>query len=448
MTLNSTNIAIIRRLLGGRNSRPLKSILLKIEASDLAKLFSLLKDHEIRTYIDALMSIDKASDTLKNLPEPQLVKILKKIESPKLVALLTFCPEDDAAFFLDLLDDSKETLLARIPEKRRRRLNQLLSYPEDSAGRAMITKVFSLPIELTAQEAIDELRKRHREEAIYYVYCVDEEKRLVGVASLRALVTAPPETRLKDLVKTEVVAVHATTLAQDVAKLVQHYDLIAIPVIDENKALIGIITVDDVLDIVQEQATADIYASAGLQEDDRVYSPLRFSFKNRLPWMLLNLVLASLVSSIVSFFEATMSQLIVLATLNNIVAGIGGNTAIQTLTVVTRGIATGDFSFISYRKAILKELLVGVSLGVLIGACAGLIVYFWRQSAMVGIIICISMILNSFVASTMGAIIPIVLKKLNWDPASGSGVLVTFITDSFGFFSFLGIATIGLKYFS
>ena len=163
--------------------------------------------------------------------------------------------------------------------------------------------------------------------------------------------------------------------------------------------------------------------------------------------MFLNLFLAAIASSVVSLFEETMSQLIILASLKNIVAGVGGNTAIQSLTVVTRGLATDDFSFISYGQAVIKEISVGLVIGIATGLGAGGLTFLWKHDVMVSIIICISMIFNSLVASIAGSLIPITLKRLGWDPAAGSGVLVTMITDIFGFFSFLGIASLGLKFF-
>lgn len=270
----------------------------------------------------------------------------------------------------------------------------------------------------------------------------------MGVISLRELVTAPAQTLLRNIIKQEVLSVHTHTTEKDVAQLVSHYDFIAVPVVDDQKTLKGIITVDDVVDIIQEQATADIYASAGLQEDDRIYSSVGFSVKNRLPWMILNLLTATIASFVVSRFEDTMNKLIILASLNSLVSGIGGNTGTQTLTVVTRGLATGDFNFVTRGKVIFKEMATGITIGSIIGVFAGILVYFWQNNLTVAVIICISMMLNSIVASFMGAAVPITLKKMNYDPASGSGVLVTFVTDSFGFFTFLGIATLALKYFN
>jgi len=448
MTLNPTNIFIVRRLLGGRRNRPLRAILGRIPPADLATLFIVLSTREKRQLIDALMAIDKATDALVELPAQQLSEFLTSLETNKLFSLLTYSPEDHAAYLLSVLPEEKRTsILAQLDPQRERRLVQLLSYPEDSAGRIMDTQVFTIPSHLTSQQAIDYLRQKAPEQSLYYVYCVDEMNRLYGVLSLRALTTAKADTPLVELARTDIVTVKPDMPNAEVAKLVSHYDLIAIPVVDEEKKLLGIITVDDVLDIIQEQATAQAYASAGLQEDDRVYSPPSRSARFRLPWMLANLGTAFLASSVVGLFENTLHELIVLAVLNNIVAGMGGNTAIQTLTVITRGLATDDFKFISFKKAVLKEVTVGITIGTVTGLFCGLLVFFWKNSALVGIVICCAMIINSLVATTFGSLIPIALKKLKWDPAVGSGVIVTTLTDVAGFFSFLGIATLALKYF-
>lgn len=446
MTLNPTNISIIKRLLGGKNNRPLRGILSKIEAADLARLFSHFNYRESNLFIEALISMDKASDVLRELPEQQLYPVLKKMEKSKLIVLLNYSPLEDSAYFLNCLGDEYTHYLELLDDKRIEKLKQLLDYPEESAGRLMMPNAFNLPANISCAEATEKLRQQAQEESIYYIYCTDNEQRLVGVVSLRELVTAPASKQLNELNTKQVITVSPYETEEEVAQLVDKYGFIAIPVVDDDHRLLGIITVDEVLEIIQDQATADIYASAGLQEDDRVYSPAIRSIKNRLPWMCFNLILASYVSSVVSLFESVMSEAIVLATLNNIVAGMGGNTGIQTLTVFTRGIARGDFQFTNYRKAISKEALVGLVNGCITGILAGILVYFWKGSAIVGSIICISMILNALVASTLGSSVPLLLKKLNFDPAAGSGVLITMITDSFGFFSFLGIATLVLKY--
>ena len=247
--------------------------------------------------------------------------------------------------------------------------------------------------------------------------------------------------------KTQIISIAPQASAEEAARIVAKYNFIAIPVLEDSGKLLGIITVDDVVDIIQEQATANIYAQAGLQEDDRVYSATSFKIRNRLPWMMLNLVLAALASTVISLFEATISQMTVLATIMNIVAGMGGNTAIQTMTVVTRGLATGDFNFIKYSRSIFKEVVVGVSLGLMTGVTAGVLIWIWKGSPLVGVVMCLSMVTNSLVAATVGAVVPITIHKLNWDPATGSGVIVTMMSDICSFLSFLGIATLFMSLF-
>jgi len=448
MKLNAANAAIIRRLLVGRNNRPLRSILSKLSPHDLASLVNTLNKRELRLFIEALLAIHKAVETLVIVPEQQLKEAMHKIEAEQQLRLVQQSDFDDAAYFLSLLSlGDQNELLGKIDYDKSEKIRQYLSYPEDSAGRMMHASVFRLPVEMKAKEALSFLREKAQTMSIYYIYCVNERNQLSGIISLRQLATAPEEKPLTEILKADIVTVFPEEPIERAAELVSHYDLIAIPVISHDRELLGIVTVDDILDIIQEQATAGIYAQAGLQEDDRVFTPARESIKKRIPWMLLNLLLAAVASSVVSLFENTMSHLIILASLKNIVAGMGGNTAIQTLTVVTRGLATGDFSFISQAKAILKEVSVGITIGFLTGLGAGLLTYVWKGNLMVSVVIFISMVLNSLLASIAGATIPLTLKKFGWDPATGGGVLVTTFTDIISFFSFLGIATLGLKIF-
>ncbi len=468
MKLTPSNTSIIKRLLVGRNNRPLRSILTKLEIADIASLFGHFNLRECSKLLEALFSINKASQALQEVPEPRLEVLLKSFDYAMLQKLIVYCNEEEGAMYLNLLksagqDDICKKLLSELDKPKKNKIIQFLSYPEDSAGRLMnSSQVFCLPSDLTVQEGLNLLRQRAQKESIYYIYCVDpiDEKsevrevsthslgRLAGIISLRQLAIAPLDELIENLIKRDVVTVKAEQSSEEIAKVVSHYEFIAIPVVDDDRQLLGIITIDDVLEIIQEQATADIYARAGLQEDDRVYTSILSKIKNRMPWMILNLFLAALASSVVSLFEDTMSELIILASLKNIVAGMGGNTAIQSLTVVTRGLATGDYKFTTYLKSVFKETATGLTIGLITGIMAGFLTYFWKGDLMVSIIICISMIINSLFSSFMGAVTPMILTKLDKDPALGSGVIVTMATDIFSFLSFLGIATLGLKYFT
>ena len=461
MRLSPENISIIKRLINGRNNRPLRSILSKLPYADTASLMENLNNtREVRLLFDALTSVDRITQTLIEVPEQKLVHTLNQLEDEQLFKLIVYSSEENAAYFLHILSEAKgekadqHELLERLEIPKRQRIKQLLNYPENSAGRMMQTQTFCLNSDLTAEQGLEVIRTKAQEYSIYYIYCIKKEEgevtkglgTLEGIVSLRQLAVTSPKTRLKDFIKRDIITVSPEDSSEEVAKLVSHYDFIAIPVVDAQQQLLGIITIDDVLDIVQEQATANIYAQAGLQEDDRIFSTYKKKLANRLPWMCLNLFLATIASIVVSLFESTMKEVIILATLKNIVAGMGGNTAIQTLTVVTRGIATNDFNFISYSKAIFKEVSVGLSIGFIMGLTGGLLSYLWKGQLNISIILCLSMVISSIIASLSGALVPIVLYKMGKDPAIGSGVIVTMVTDICSYLSFLGLATTAIHY--
>lgn len=449
MTLSPTHLSILKRLLSGGNSRPLRTWLSKLTPSDIGLTLTELDARETRRLFDQLIISQRASSVLDTLPPESLKETLSCLEPKQILEIVKSSSADEAAYFYRHLGAAEQTqVLSELPSDKQEQLKLFLSYPEGSSGRLMKTRPFSVHSKLTASEAIQALRDRAKTESIYYIYCVDQEERLLGVASLRQMVAADPSTLLEVIMDTRIISVHPDTPAQQASQLVSHYDFIAIPVVDPiTGVLLGIVTVDDVLDYYEDRVTAEIYASRGLREGDRVYSTAWHSFQLRLPWMVLNLGLAAMVSSMISLFEETMSQMIILATLNNIVAGIGGNTAIQSLTVVTRGLATQDFEYIKVIKAFFKELRVGLALGVVMGLLTGILVFIWKQNALVASVIAISILMNLCMAAFLGTLAPLVLKRFGKDPAVGSGVLVTMFCDLFGFFTFLGTATLALKYF-
>lgn len=447
MRLTPSNTLIIKRLLVGRSSRPLCSILGKIDPADIANLLADLNYAETHIMLEALSSIGRSSTVLLQLTDHQRLEVLRRLEDREILPILRSSSDEDMARLLQAFDEEERShYLNTIELSRRGRVQRFLNYPEDSAGRFMQTSVFCLSSEMTATEALDELRQRAQQEPIYYVYCVDMNGSLEGVVSLRQLVTCSPQTRLSSLMRRELLYVTAQQEATAAASLVSKYGLIAIPVVDESHRLLGVITVDDIVDLIKEQATAEVYAQAGLQEDDRVYTSALKSVQKRMPWMLVNLALAAVASSVVSLFEDTMSILIVLASLKNIVAGVAGNTAIQSLTVVTRGIAVGDFQFISHVKALMKELTTGIVIGLITGLSAGLLTYVWKQNILVSLVMVASMFINSLVAAAFGSTVPLILAKFKLDPATGSGPIVTMVTDIFSFFSFLGIASLAMRF--
>ncbi len=228
--------------------------------------------------------------------------------------------------------------------------------------------------------------------------------------------------------------------------MVASYNLLAIPVVDEENKLVGIITVDDVIDVIKDEATEDVYRLAGVAGDERVFTPAGESLKKRLPWLIVNLMTAFMAASVVKLFEGTISQVTALAVFMPIVAGMGGNAATQTLTVIVRGIALGELTWSNTRKALLKEALVGIGNGLACGTIAALGAWALQGNAALGAVLAMAMIINMFVAATAGTLIPLALRALKIDPALASSVFITTLTDVFGFLSFLGLGTIFLRY--
>ena len=307
----------------------------------------------------------------------------------------------------------------------------------------MTTNFLALDRKMSAQEAIDSIRAQgDSKETVLYLYVVDEAQRLLGVVPIRRLVAAPPSTPVDELMTRESIHVSADADQEEAARLVARYDLLAIPVTDADDRMLGIITVDDVIDVITEEATEDIYHLAGLSEEDRVFSSARVSIRKRLPWMMLNLGTAFTAAAVVGLFEHTLDQMVSLAVFLPVVAGMGGNGGIQTLTVITRAIALGEIEFSSGLKAVGKEILVGLTIGLVAGLIAGVLAYLWQGNPWLGVVLLAAMAITLTIAGLLGAGVPLLLKALGQDPALGSGVLVTFFTDALGFFSFLGIATL------
>jgi magnesium transporter len=281
---------------------------------------------------------------------------------------------------------------------------------------------------------------------VFYLYVVDARRHLVGVTSLRRLLLVSPETPLKRIMTPEVTSVRVDTDQEEVARQVASYNLLAVPVVDEENKLVGIVTVDDVIDVIKDEAAEDLLRLAGVSGDEKIATPAGESLRKRLPWLGINLGTAFLAASVVAAFEGTIQQVTALAIFMPIVAGMGGNAATQTLTVVVRALALGELSWSSARKALLKESIVGIGNGLVLGMVAAGVAWIFKGEPMLGLLLGMAMIVNMFVAATAGTLVPLGLKALKIDPALASSVFITTFTDVAGFASFLGLATVFLRY--
>ncbi|MFC2099867.1 magnesium transporter, partial [Candidatus Bipolaricaulota bacterium] len=333
-----------------------------------------------------------------------------------------------------LPEETQQELLSRLSFKDAKVLTDLLAYPPDTAGGLMSPEVVPLSLTMSVQEAIELLRRRKEEaETVYYAYAVDEAGRLQGVLSLRDMALAPPGSSLRDLMIRDAFTVPVTADAEDVARMFDKYDYLALPVVDEGNRLLGIITVDDVIDVIREEATEDIYGIGGVPSEEGVDTTWWQSLRLRLPWLYVRLLTALAAAVVVGFFEATIARVAALAVLMGVIAGQGGSAGMQTVTIITRAIALGELERQKGWRLLAKEIGLGVANGALIGLTIGVITYLWKGEILIGVAAFLAMLLNMMVAGASGVVIPLAVRGLGKDPALASGIFLTTITDVLGF---------------
>jgi magnesium transporter len=446
---NDLALESVRRLLRMGATPNLVNLLQKQHPADLAQIFTELIERERHAAFNTLVEKNSklAMEALSELGPEKGAELLALRSAEEIARLVHELPSDDAAPLIDrLLPDLRAVVLDLIHPKAGGGVSELLEYRDKTAGRLMNPNVFALPEEFTAAEAITAIQTARDVEMVFYLYVVDERRHLVGVTSLRRLLLVPPETPLKRIMTTDVYSARVDTDQEDVAAMVASYNLLAIPVVDEENKLAGVVTVDDVIDVLKDEATEDVYRLAGVSIQDGVLTPPGESLRRRLPWLGVNLITAFGAASVVSLFEDTISQVVTLAALMPIVAGMGGNAATQTLAVTVRGLALGELTWTNARSVLAKEAFVGLGNGLALGLVAALGAWALKGDPFLGLILALAMIINMFVASVAGTLIPLGLRAANVDPALASSVFITTLTDVFGFFSFLGLATIFLRF--
>ena len=439
----------VKRLLRIGATGNLLNLLQKQHPADLAQIFGELQDKEKEAAFSLLaerngrLAMEAVSELgpetgaalLATRSAEEIAKLAQEIPSDDAAALIDYLPEELSAAVLDLMRPKESGVV-----------ENLLEYDEQTAGRIMNPHVFALSEDMTVGEAITELQTNRDVEMVFYLYVVDERNHLVGVVSLRRLLLVSPETPLKRIMTADLMSARVDTDQEEVARQVASYNLLAIPVVDEENKLVGVITVDDIIDVIKDEATEDIYRMAGVAGDDSAFTPAAESLRKRLPWLGVNLATAFAAASVVALFEGTIALLPVLAVFMPIVAGMGGNAGTQTLTVIVRGIALGELNWGNSRKALTKEAIVGIGNGVALGIVAALVAWITRGNPVLGLVLGAAMIINMFVAATAGTLVPLGLRAANVDPALASSVFITTLTDVIGFFSFLGLATVFMRY--
>ncbi|MEO8276305.1 MAG: magnesium transporter [Thermoanaerobaculia bacterium] len=433
---------LILRLLRRPEQRPARRLLARLHPADLARLVPLLTTDEQDRLLATLVELRLAGRVLTELGADTQATLLAKLDDPALASLLGPISPNDAVDLLERLAPERAQMVMALMERpAASQLANLMHYGASTAGGLMDPEAPHFSAEQTVDETLRQVRHLAEGRRLFYLYITDERNHLLGIVSLWQLVTAGADRPLRAIMSTEVVTVRVDTPEDEVAQVFSRYDLLMIPVVDGEGRFTGAITVDDVLDVVEAQATQDIYRLANLSVQEGVATPAMRSVRLRLPWLLVNLATAFLAASVVSSFQETISKYVVLAVFMPIVAGMGGNAGTQTLTVMVRALALGEMDVRRAGSVLARQTVVGLMNGIATGLVLGLVALAWERNAILAGVLCFAETVNLTIAGFFGAGVPLVLRRLNLDPALGSSIFVTTATDVCGFLAFLGTAT-------
>jgi magnesium transporter len=425
------DVASLRELAGDLHEADLGDLLEALDPELRPRLIELMGPEFDFT---ALTEVDDAvrEDILEELPAETVAEGVRDLDSDDAVEILKDLPKEDQAEILEQLSAPERVALARG-----------LDYPEDSAGRLMQTEFIAVPPLWTVGETIDYMRETvDLPDRFFELYIVDPAQRFLGAVTLDRLLRTKRPVPVSELMEEDRHRVRATQDQEEVARLFEHYNLVAVPVVDTNDRLVGVITHDDIVDVISEEAEEDIKALGGVSGEEELSDSVWTIARGRFNWLLVNLATAFLASSVLGLFEGELEKMVALAVLAPIVASQGGNAATQTMTVAVRALATRDLGRTNAWRVIIRESLVGLLNGVAFAVITGVAAYAWFKVPGLGVVIGLAMVCNLVAGALGGILIPLVLNRFRFDPAVSSGAFVTTVTDVVGFFSFLGIATL------
>ncbi|PZN54970.1 MAG: magnesium transporter [Proteobacteria bacterium] len=439
--IRSSFLAQIGAAVAEGDTAALKRDVTALHSSELGDLLEALLPEQRRELVrllgtdfdfGALTEVDEAIrlDIVDNLPNAQIAQAVQELDS------------DDAVYILEDLDqEDQDEILSQLPFTERIRLRRALDYPEETAGRRMQTEFVAVPPFWTVGQTIDYMREdKNLPDRFSQVFVIDPTFKLLGAVDLDQILRTKRAVKIQDVMHETRHAIPATMDQEEAAREFEQYDLLSAAVVDENDRLVGVLTIDDVVDVIQEEAEEDLMRMGGVGDEELSDSVLSTS-RSRVPWLLVNLVTAFLTASVISLFDRTIEHIVALAVLMPIVAGMGGNAGSQTMTVTVRALATKDLDIYNAWRVIRRELGVGLINGTVFAILIGVVAGTWFGNANIGGIIAAAMVINMFAAALAGILIPLALDRLGIDPAVASAVFVTAVTDVVGFFAFLGLAT-------
>ena len=416
--------------------------------ADIAEIIEDL-DKKRRKVIFSCLSPELASNVLLELDEQSKALIIEDVGDRKLISMVEEMESDDAADFIaDLPQEDAKTVLSSIPIEESTEVKKLLEYPEDSAGGIMQTEMVSIRETSTVKEAIDQIKSFSKDvQDIHNVFVVDSDGKLTGILPINRLILHPSDTPVTRLMNKDPIAVKVTMDQEEVALIFKKYDLVSLPVVDNDGKLSGRIVVDDIVDVLEEEASEDILKIAGTDEEELLFSHTIFKMAGfRLPWLISSLAGGLITGSLIWMFKVTLKEVISLAVFIPVIMGMGGNVGTQSSAIVVRGIATGRINISNFVKLLFKEIGVGFFMGIVCGSIAGFIGRMWHGDTWLGVVVGLSMFLSIFVAAFFGSMIPMVFHRLRVDPAIAAGPIVLAINDILGLSIFFGLATMLLKF--
>ena len=416
-----------------------------MQPADFAEEVDDLDDEDIKKLQD-LLDIDQLAELMEEADDDLRQRIARLLKDEVLLKIFEKMSKDDIVDILgDMETGRRKRILNQMKSGDRRIIHTLLQYPDDSAGGIMTTEYIALREDRTCAEALDIIRDiGPKTEVIEEIFITDEHRKLVGYVDLRDLLSAPRNTKLREIMDDQVVSVEPETDQEEVAQIVSKYDLQAVPVVSKKAMILGIITVDDIIDVLQEEHDEDIAHLGGVSAEEGMDTKWIDSVRLRLPWLVINLLTAFLASFTVKIFEGTIAKAVALSATMTIVSGMGGNAGTQTMSILVRELASGSLNFKEDWRALMKEILLGVVDGAAIGLITGVVVAIFYGNVYLGLIIFLAMIGNLVVAGIFGFVVPVVLDHFKIDPALASSIFVTTATDVLGFFIFLGLASLFL----
>jgi magnesium transporter len=436
----------IKELLGGGREERLGQVLEDAYPADIAAALRELPVPE-RVHVFRLLAPTHAGAVLSELDDQTLLELVRALDEHEVSRILDQMPPDHVVEVVEELPkEQADKILDLLEEEKSEEVQELLEYPENTAGRLMSREFVAVHENATVAQAIEHIRKAASGDDAFYLYVVDDHDHLVGLVPLHRLLTADPAMPVRAIRREDLESVTVDTDQEEVARLVQRYNVIEVPVVDGSHRLLGTISVDDVIDVIHEEATEDIQRLGGVPGDETVLDPPERVFTKRLVWRLINLATATLAASVIGLFEGSIQALATLAIFMPIVASMGGIGTTQTATVVIRGIALGEMTAGILARVLWKEVRLGFMTGLANGLVLAVIAYLWKGSSLLAFILGVSLVSNLLVAAVVGTLVPIALKAFRVDPAIASSVIITAFTDVFGFFSFLGLATLLMRF--